>query len=106
MQAYISNAVWVSVALINIDVVYGLQYFKRRLNKHVCVFAVDFSTHASFLSFSDNLITFDGVANNARLHLSKRFWTLFKISQISVINSQISGTTKAAYVRTLSIDAQ
>ena len=54
----------------------------------------------------DSLITLEGVANDARLYFSKSFRTLFTISRISLISAIISGTTKAAYVRTLPIDAQ
>ena len=58
MQAYNSNAVWMHVALIEIDIVYYLRNFKKRFDKHIWVFAVYSSTPAHFVSFSrffDNL---------------------------------------------------
>ena len=95
MQAYNSNAIWVCVALINIQVCNDLRYFKRRLDKHVWVCAVDSNTQTSWASL-DLLITVFGVANNARWHLSKTFRTHITISQISVISAKINETTKAA----------
>ena len=49
-------------------------------------------------SSPDSLITFDGVANDDRWYLSKRFRTLFTISRINVTSAKISGTTKAVQV--------
>ena len=60
----------------------------------------------TFRASNESLITFDGVANDARLHLSKSFQTLVTVNLINVIIAKISETTKAANVRTLPIYAQ
>ena len=94
----------VCVALINIDVVNYLQYVNRHLDNYVWVFTFDSSTLANFLRFSKFLIIFDGVANNTKLHLKRSKRKLLFMNQITVLNTKISGTIKAAYVKTLPID--
>ena len=59
----------------------------------------------TFWASPDSLITLNGVASNTKLNLSKSFRTHFTLNQISVISAQISGTIKAAHVRTFPINS-
>ena len=60
----------------------------------------------NILRFLHFFITYDGVANDAKLHLRRSFQTHFMMSQINVINANISETTTSSYVKTLLIDDQ